>query len=88
MNEDWFDELLDGEPSGITDTQWLIIEGNIDATSLPHSMKSNILNRLNDLTQLEAEGIITLINENKYEKDPKKQWQEMFRRGVFGHTSF
>jgi hypothetical protein len=88
VNEDWFDELLDGEPSGITDTQWLIIEGNIDATSLPHSMKSNILNRLNDLTQLEAEGIITLINENKYEKDPKKQWQEMFRRGVFGHTSF
>jgi len=88
VNEDWFDELLDGEPSGITDTQWLIIEGNIDATSLPNSIKSDILNRLNDLTQLEAEEIITLINENKYEKDPKKQWQKMFRRGVFGHTSF
>tara|TARA_R100000664_G_scaffold923_1_gene2604 strand:- start:2451 stop:2720 length:270 start_codon:yes stop_codon:yes gene_type:complete len=88
IDEDWFDELLDGEPSGITDTQWLIIEGNIDSTSLSDSIKSSILNRLNDLTELEAEEIITLINENKYEKDPKKQWQEMFRRGVFGHTSF
>ena len=88
IDEDWFDELLDGEPSGITDTQWLIIEGNIDSTSLPYSIKSDILNRLNYLTELEAEEIITLINENKYEKDPKKQWQEMFRRGVFGHTSF
>ena len=29
MNDDWIDNILDGEPSGITDTQWLIIENNI-----------------------------------------------------------
>ena len=86
MNNDWFDELLDGKPSGITDTQWLIIEGNIDSTSLPPSMKSDILSRINDLTELEAEEIITLINENKYERDPKKQWLKMFKDGVFGHN--
>jgi len=88
MNNDWFDELLDGEPSGITDTQWLIIESNIDSTSLPLSMKSDILSRINDLTELEAEEIITIINENKYERDPKKQWLKMFREGVFGHRDF
>tara|TARA_R110001592_G_scaffold269216_1_gene535554 strand:- start:475 stop:741 length:267 start_codon:yes stop_codon:yes gene_type:complete len=88
MNNDWFDELLDGEPSGITDTQWLIIEGNIDSTTLPPSMKSDILSRINDLTKLEAEEIITLINENKYERDPKKQWLKMFKDGVFGHRDF
>ena len=33
MNDDWIDNILDGEPSGITHTQWLIIESNIDQTS-------------------------------------------------------
>jgi hypothetical protein len=82
---DWIDEVLDGEPTPITNTQWLIIEGNIDNTSLPSSMKSEIISKLNDLTELEAEEIITLINENKYEKDPRKQWLKMFKEGVFGH---
>ena len=83
MNEDWFDELLDGEPTPITDTQWLIIENNIDKTSLTTNMKSNILSSINDLTQLEAEKIIKLINENKIETDTRKQWVKMLKDGVF-----
>ncbi len=83
MNEDWFDELLDGEPTPITDTQWLIIENNIDKTSLTTNMKSNILGSINDLTQLEAEKIIKLINENKIETDTRKQWVKMLKDGVF-----
>tara|TARA_R110000787_G_scaffold142561_1_gene256218 strand:+ start:266 stop:532 length:267 start_codon:yes stop_codon:yes gene_type:complete len=88
MNDDWIDNILDGEPSGITDTQWLIIESNIDQTSLTISMKSDILSRINDLTELEAEEIITKIYENRYEKDTRKQWQKMFKDGVFGHRDF
>jgi len=88
MNDDWIDNILDGEPSGITDTQWLIIESNIDQTSLTTRMKSDILGRINDLTELEAEEIITMINENKYEKDTRKQWEKMFKDGVFGHRDF
>ena len=85
MNEDWLDNLLDGEPSGITNTQWLIIESNILYTTLTSQIKEDILARINDLTELEAEEIITLINENKYEKDPRKQWEKMCKDGVFGH---
>lgn len=85
MDDSWFDELHNGEPSPITDKQWFIIEGNIDSTLLSLSQKSDILNSLQDLTEIEAEKIITLINENKYEKDPKKQWERMFKEGVFGH---
>jgi len=85
MNDDWIDNILDGEPSGITNTQWLIIESNIDLTSFTESMKSDILGRINDLTELEAEEIITFINENRYEKDTRKQWEKMFKDGVFGH---
>jgi len=88
MNDDWIDNILDGEPSGITHTQWLIIEGNIDLTSFTETMKSDILGRINDLTELEAEEIITKIYENRYEKDTRKQWEKMFKDGVFGHRDF
>ena len=85
MNDDWIDNILDGEPSGITHTQWLIIESNIDLTSFTERMKSDILSRVNDLTELEAEEIITKIYENRYEKDTRKQWEKMCKDGVFGH---
>ena len=85
MNDDWIDNILDGKPSGITHTQWLIIESNIDLTSFTEGMKSDILGGLNDLTELEAEQIITMINENRYEKDTRKQWEKMCKDGVFGH---
>ena len=88
MNDDWIDNILDGEPSGITHTQWLIIEGNIDLTSFTETMKSDILGRINDLTELEAEEIITKIYENRYEKDTRKQWEKMCKDGVFGHRDF
>ena len=88
MPDDWMDNILDGEPSGITHTQWLIIESNIDLTSFTERMKSDILGRINDLTELEAEEIITKIYENRYEKDTRKQWEKMFKDGVFGHRDF
>ena len=82
-NNDWIDEALDGKPSLITNRQWLTIEGNIDLTSLTTEMKSEILNGINDLTELEAEKIITKLYNNRYEKDTQKQWLKMFRDGVF-----
>ena len=87
-NNDWIDEALDGKPSLITDRQWLTIEGNIDLTSLTTEMKSEILNRINDLTELEAEKIITKLYNNRYEKDTQKQWLKMFRDGVFEDRDF
>ena len=85
MSEDWFDELLDGEPTPITDTQWLIIESNIYHTALPSQMIQDVMSTLNDMTELEAEKIIKLINENKIEKDTRKQWEKMLKDGVFKH---
>ena len=87
-NNDWIDEALDGKPSLITNRQWLTIEGNIDLTSLTTEMKSEILNRINDLTEPEAEKIITKLYNNRYEKDTQKQWLKMFRDGVFEARDF
>jgi hypothetical protein len=88
MNDEWLDNILDGEPAPITHGQWLFIESSIDQTSLTITMKSDIIGRINDLTQLEAEEIINLINENKYETDPRKQWEKMLKDGVFGDRDF
>ena len=85
MNEGWFDELHNGEPTPITDTQWFIIESNIDNTSIPISEIEDILSRLHQMSELEAEEIIKLINENKIETDTRKQWEKMLKDGVFGH---
>ena len=87
MNDDWFDELLDGEPTPITDTQWLIIENNIYNTSIPATQIESIISSLNDLTQIEAEKIIQTINENKIERDTRKQWLKMLKDGVFGNRN-
>jgi len=82
------DELFDGKPSEITNSQWLTIEGNIDLTSLTTTMKTDILNRLNDLSEEEAEEIITILYNNRYEKDPQKQWLKMHKDGVFRDRDF
>ena len=87
MNDDWFDELLDGEPTPITDTQWLIIENNIYNTSIPAKQIESIISSLDDLTQIEAEKIIQTINENKIERDTRKQWLKMLKDGVFGNRN-
>jgi len=84
-NYDWIDEVLDGEPTPITDTQWLIIESNIYHTSIPVTQIESIISSLNNMSEIEAQQIIQTINENKIEKDTRKQWEKMFRDGVFGH---
>ena len=88
LSDKEIDELFDGKPSEITNSQWLTIEGNIDFTSLTTTMKSDILNRLNDLSEQEAEEIITKLYNNRYEKDPQKQWLKMHKDGVFRHRDF
>ena len=88
MNDDWIDNILDGEPTPITNGQWLFIESRIDQTSLTPGMKSDILGRINDLTELEAEEIITQIFENEVKTNPQDQWKEMCKRNVFGNRDF
>ena len=88
LSDNDIDELFDGKPSELTYSQWLTIEGNIDFTSLTTTMKSDILNRLNDLSEEEAEEIITQLYKNRYEKDPQKQWLRMLKDGVFGNRDF
>ena len=83
MNDDFFDELVNGEPTLLTDKQFFIIESMIDRTSLSISFKEKVLNNINNLTELEAEEIITKIFENEIKTDPRAQWLKMLKDGVF-----
>tara|TARA_R110000787_G_scaffold132833_2_gene245127 strand:+ start:424 stop:681 length:258 start_codon:yes stop_codon:yes gene_type:complete len=84
MSDDsWIDELFDGQPTPITYRQLVTIESNISQTSFTTQMISDIMNGINDLTEEEAEVIITKIYENRYEKDTQKQWNKMYRDGAF-----
>jgi|TARA_R100000664_G_C2753802_1_gene141273 hypothetical protein len=83
VNDDYFDELVNGRPTLITDKQWFIIESMIDRTSLSIEYKTKILNKINDLTEIEAEEVITNIFENEIKTDPKDQWLKMLKDGVF-----
>lgn len=83
MQDDWFDELINGEPLLMTDKQWFIIETQLDKTSISVRDKDDIYNRINTITEIEAEEIIKKINLNKVETDPQKQWLKMLKDGVF-----
>lgn len=74
---DWIDEVLDDQCE-----MWQIglIEGLLQ-TSAANYLYNSI--NFNDLTYHEAEEIIKELYENNCPTDPKEQFKQMCRRGIF-----
>tara|TARA_Y100000401_G_C8307357_1_gene217739 strand:- start:1045 stop:1308 length:264 start_codon:yes stop_codon:yes gene_type:complete len=85
VNEDWFDDLVNGEPTPITFSQLVTIESKIDYCNLPISYKTKILNNLNNYTEIEAELVIKDILDNQIPIDPKDQYKQMRKNGMFDY---
>ena len=83
MNDDWFDDLLDGQPSEITLFQMATIETRLHRSAIPIQEQQEILNNLQNYTEIEAEDVIVYILENQVYNDPKDQYKQMFRNGMF-----
>ena len=83
MNDDWFDNLLDGQPSEITLFQMATIETRLHRSAIPIQEQQEILNNLQNYTEIEAEDVIVYILENQVYNDPKDQYKQMFRNGMF-----
>lgn len=83
MNDDLLDYLLDGKPCEITLFQMATIETRIHRSALPLDEQQEILNKLPTYTELEAEEIILYILENQVPSDPKDQYKQMVRNGIF-----
>ncbi len=83
MNDDLLDYLLDGKPCEITLFQMATIETRIHRSALPLDEQQEILNKLPTYTELEAEEVILYILENQVPSDPKDQYKQMVRNGMF-----
>ena len=83
MKEDWMDEVLDGRP--LEAEMWKIgyIENLLHRTALSSDEQQRIYNSLYDLTDIDADEILKKIKEYEIKTDPKDQYEEMRKNGMF-----
>ena len=77
------DEVLDGKP--LEAEMWKLgyIENLLHRTAISTSEQQEILNSLDILTDIDADKIIKKIKEYEIKTDPKDQYEEMRRNGMF-----
>ena len=84
--EDWMDEVLDGKP--LEAEMWKVgyIENLLPYTSISSREQEKIFNNLSTLTDIEADELIPYLKENEIKRDPKDQYEQMRRNGMFDCT--
>tara|TARA_Y100001938_G_C7987346_1_gene377611 strand:- start:674 stop:934 length:261 start_codon:yes stop_codon:yes gene_type:complete len=80
---DWMDEVLDGKP--LEAEMWKVgyIESLLPYTSISAREQQEIFNNLSTLTDIEADELIPYLKENEIKRDPKDQYEQMRRNGMF-----
>jgi hypothetical protein len=80
---DWIDEVLDGKP--LEAEMWKIgyIENLLHRTAISSNEQERIYNSLSELTDIDADEIIKKIKEYEIKTDPREQYEEMRRNGMF-----
>lgn len=77
------DEVLDGKP--LEAEMWKLgyIENLLHRTSIPIREQDIIMSSLDTLSDIEADEILKEIKENQIHSDPKQQYEEMRKNGMF-----
>ena len=78
MNEEWFDELTNGEPLLCSTIQMGIIESLLRISPISEGEKSKIYRELESYSEEEANKIISLLKKDVIATDPTEQWKKMF----------
>ena len=80
---DWMDEVLDGKP--LEAEMWKIgyIENLLPYTSISSKEQETIFNNQSTLTDIEADELIPYLKANEIKRDPKDQYEQMRRNGMF-----
>ena len=81
--DEWFEGVVDGEPTEAELWQIGYIENLLPHTSLSTKEKEEIFNNLSTLTEIEAEELMPYLKENEIKTDPKDQYEQMRQAGVF-----
>ena len=80
---DWMDEVLDGQPKEAMLWKIGYIENLLHKTALCSDEQQNIFNSLGEINDIEADEIIKKIKEYEIKTDPKDQYEEMRKNGMF-----
>ena len=83
MNEEWFEEIVNGKPKEAELWQLAYIESKLHHTSITLSEQSSIMGLLNILSEEEADEIIKKIKENEVKNDTREQYEQMRKNGMF-----
>ena len=84
MNEDDFiDSLFDGKPAKATEQQLQIIETLLPYTTLELQYGSEVINNLENMTELEAESLLQFIDEHRVYLDPQDEYKKLKENGAF-----
>ena len=78
MNEEWFDELTNGEPLLCSAVQMGIIESLLRISPLPTEQKEEIYMNLDSYSEEEANDLIYSLKQDVVATDPRDQWKRMF----------
>ena len=85
MNDDWFDEVVDGKPKLAEYWQIDFIDDLLPRTPLCISEQQKISSRIydKDFSEIEAEELIIYLKENEIKRDPKDQYKQFVKNGMF-----
>jgi|TARA_R100001463_G_scaffold9308_6_gene27867 hypothetical protein len=85
MNDDWFDEVVDGKPKLAEYWQIDFIDDLLRRTPLSMSQQQEISSRIydKDFSEIEAEELIIYLKENEIKRDPKDQYKQFVKNGMF-----
>ena len=85
MNDDWFDEVVDGKPVDAEYWQIDFIDNLLPRTGLEMNEQAIILNKIFEkgFSKQEAEELIIYLKQSEIKTDPKDQYQEFVKNGMF-----
>tara|TARA_R100001463_G_scaffold56773_2_gene108914 strand:- start:4761 stop:5024 length:264 start_codon:yes stop_codon:yes gene_type:complete len=85
MNDNWFDEVVDGKPKQAEYWQIDYIDNLLPRTPLPMEEQQEIIDRIynKEFSEIEAEEIIIYLKQNEIKSDPKDQYQQFVKNGMF-----
>ena len=81
--DEWFKDIVDGKPKEAEMWQLNYIENILPYTCVSSRKQEEICERLNTYSELEAEKIIKYLKENEIKRDPKDQYEQMRKNGMF-----
>jgi hypothetical protein len=81
--DEWFKDIVDGKPKEAEMWQLNYIENILPYTCVSSREQEEICESLNTYSELEAEKIIKYLKENEIKRDPKDQYEQMRKNGMF-----